>query len=682
MENKTWIWVVAGAVFAAILVCGALAAAGLFLVGFGVRSASQPVLPGSPGLPVQPAVEAEVELAPTVEVEPAPAIEFSFENELSTTTIPIRDRHDLAVRFNGLDATTQARPADQEYTLGQVDTFFVNNSAEQTTIEIEAELLYISGDVYAWVEVGEPIELRVLQAAIDEFAQQAVPTALDLFAAPDFAVEKFHVLHTTQVRSGVAGYYYSPSEYTREVIPTSNEKSMFFINLNNTRPQDSHYNSVLAHEFQHLVHWHQDQNEETWLNEGYSELAARIGGYGISDFIPEFSRSPGSQLTDWPDVGSSGPYYGASYLYVEYLYEEYGEEVIRALASEPSNGLDGVDVVLEQGDFGVTADDVFADWVIANYLNQGGIYGYSTVTLPPPEIKDTINSLSSGSFEYQNSVTQYGTDYLLLDVGESMSISFAPQEVFGEEINTVPLVYAVTTDTDDDPTTDDRFVWWSNRGDDVNPRLTGSFDLSDVDSATLSFDAWFDIEELWDYAYVSVSTDGGVRWDVLESPCTTAENPYGNAYSIGGYTGLSSNCSNAIQGGWIEEELDLSDYAGQEILLRFEIVTDDAVNKPGLVIDNIAIPEINFFDDGEAGEGTWEAEGFILTDNALRQRFIVQVISYEADGSPVVQRMMLNEDNLGQLDISSPGEPAILAVSGATRYTTEFANYIVEVSVP
>ena len=49
------------------------------------------------------------------------------------------------------------------------------------------------------------------------------------------------------------------------------------------------------------------------------------------------------------------------------------------------------------------------------------------------------------------------------------------------------------------------------------------------------------------------------------------------------------------------------------------MVTDDAVNKPGLLIDNLRIPEINWQDDGESGENGWTSEGWILTDNSVRR---------------------------------------------------------------
>ncbi len=116
------------------------------------------------------------------------------------------------------------------------------------------------------------------------------------------------------------------------------------------------------------------------------------------------------------------------------------------------------------------------------------------------------------------------------------------------------------------------FMWWSNRGDESDMRLTRGFDLTGADHVTLNFWTWYYIENLWDYAYVMVSSDGGATWTPLSTPRTTAEDPYNNAYGSG-YTGQS--------GGWVQESLDLSAYAGQQIMVRFEYITDDAVNQAG-----------------------------------------------------------------------------------------------------
>ncbi len=40
---------------------------------------------------------------------------------------------------------------------------------------------------------------------------------------------------------------------------------------------------------------------------------------------------------------------------------------------------------------------------------------------------------------------------------------------------------------------------------------------------------------------------------------------------------------------WVEEQVDLTPFAGKEVQVRFEYVTDDAVNGPGMLLDNFAV---------------------------------------------------------------------------------------------
>lgn len=104
-------------------------------------------------------------------------------------------------------------------------------------------------------------------------------------------------------------------------------------------------------------------------------------------------------------------------------------------------------------------------------------------------------------------------------------------------------------------------------------RLTQEFDLTAVTGpAELTFKTWYDLEEDYDYVYISATTDG-TSWDILDSETCTSENPSGNSYGCGW---------NAQSTGWIDEAVDLSDYVGQKVTLQFDYVTDAAVNGKGM----------------------------------------------------------------------------------------------------
>jgi len=127
--------------------------------------------------------------------------------------------------------------------------------------------------------------------------------------------------------------------------------------------------------------------------------------------------------------------------------------------------------------------------------------------------------------------------------------------------------------------------------------------------------------------------------------------------------------------------VDLSPYAGRKVLIRFEYITDAAVNLSGFALDDIRIPEIGFMDDGEQGDNGWQARGFIRTNNTLPQRFIVQLI--ERGRETRVRRLPLAEDQTGRWDIQLGGDvsEAILVISAIAPVTTEVAPYEYSITV-
>ena len=177
-------------------------------------------------------------------------------------------------------------------------------------------------------------------------------------------------------------------------------------------------------------------------------------------------------------------------------------------------------------------------------------------------------------------------------------------------------------------------------------------------AATLRFDAWYDIEPGWDYAYVAVSTDDGRTWATLSGQQTTTYDPLGVSYGPG-YTRASN--------GWVAEQIDLTAYAGQQVLLSFEYITDDATHLTGFAVDNIQIPEIGLNDGADSTSG-WTLEGFQRIEGPLPQAFILQLIG--DDG--VVNRVTLDAGNATAVAIN---RAATIAISGATRNTTEVAPY-------
>jgi len=594
---------------------------------------------------------------------PMAPVERSIEQLLAETSIPERDLVALTARLRKLDQPIPVVVSDTppNYAVGDKDVFWVGNVDTKVNYRTTATLGYVTPHLYLWVEEGSSFDQEALKRSAERFESQIYSTNRQFFGSewtPGVDNDPhIHVLQTSGLGSAVNGYYLDTDEYSRLVNPYSNEREMFYINSDNLQPGTDSYESVLAHEFQHMIHWAVDRDEDTWVNEGFSELASYLNGYAVRGIDHAFSSNPDTQLTSWPDPGQTSSSYGASFLFVAYFLERFGDQALRRVVSHQANGAAGFEAILAEQ--GLTFEDVFADWLIANYVDNvelaDGHYGYRDLAVGPAYL-DQIHT----DYPAQRSTTvhQYGADYIELRGEGDLALTFAGST----QVKLVP-----------NDSHSGKHLWWSNRGDNSNMTLTRAFDLTGLSQATLKAWLWYDIEQDWDYAYIEASTDGGQTWDILKGQYTTDSNPNGNSFGQA-YTGQSQVAADEPPG-WVEEQIDLTPYVGQEILLRFEYITDGAVNQVGFCVDDITIPELGYYDDAESDE-QWAAEGFIRTDNILPQRFLVQLIVLGSEVS--VRRMELDEAQTGRLVVEGLGkrvEGAVLVVSGLAPVTTELASY-------
>ncbi len=117
-------------------------------------------------------------------------------------------------------------------------------------------------------------------------------------------------------------------------------------------------------------------------------------------------------------------------------------------------------------------------------------------------------------------------------------------------------------------------------------------------SPTLSFDTYYQIEQGYDFGFVQVSTDGGRTFRSLANEHTTTQTASDSIQlvkdNVPGFSGDS--------GGWRTETFDLSQYAGQTVLLAFRYVTDPGVDLPGWWVDNVKVGT-QLISDGSTLEG-------------------------------------------------------------------------------
>jgi len=582
---------------------------------------------------------------------------------LQNAQVTPADRVDLARRLLGVTDIPSPPTEAPLLQIGERERFWASNLSEEQTFEVTAVLRAVGEHSYLWVEDGSAVPDDALLGLAQVFDDVIYPEVRKLWGSESTpgidGDPRIYGLFTPNLGGGTLAYYAGRHSYPDEVIAYSNEHEMMFFNLDTIGINLSAVESTLAHEFQHMIRSNIDPNEDTWLDEGFSKFTEYYLGYGdVLSVGQDFAFAPATQLNTWAYDSSNGVHYGAAMLFIIYFYERYGLEAIQALSADPANGLASFDNTLRGlGETGV--DVFFADWALANVIQnsalEDGRYGYAG------DVLNTRVLANVNAYPYlaAGTVNQYGTDiyeFTVPDEATTLTVTLtAPQ--------TVSLVPAAAYSG--------QHTWYSNRADASELNLTRVFDLSDVQSATLTYQAWYQIEPDWDYAYVMASVDNGAQWDILPAPDMTSANPHGNAYGIG-YSGDS--------GGWIENSVSLDAYAGlANVQVRFSLITDDAISLPGMIIDDVTIPEIGYFSDFESGEDGWQPQGWIWMDNVLPQQVWVQMIQF-SDNDVTVTRWRSPIDAIELVPLVEGVERVKLTITPFAPVTTVPMPYTLTVN--
>jgi hypothetical protein len=397
----------------------------------------------------------------------------------------------------------------------------------------------------------------------------------------------------------VAGFFW-------QTLENYIDRNIITIDTNSweTRLESTFFGTTI-HELQHLIHADNDSDEETWLNEGMSTFSEYLGGYGFDDrSINFYLDHPENSLTNWDDHRSAatGPEtiadYGQVQLFTAYMNDKFGREFIRDLALNENNSIDSVNETLAQHGAKIDFTKLYQNFITALAIDSDrtgdGVYKFDSLSLRDLVV-DNNGTKRGKTVDYEKAlkiekegVPAWGGDFKELDFeGKISGISFD-----GVDFLSLPWKSVA------DPKNEDNQVLWGSNGDEADHALIFEADLSGVSNATLKFDNFIDIEEQWDFGVVQVSADGGQSWKSLAN-----ENTRSDVVSEG-YPKIKENLPGFTghYDGWQEEIFDLSEYAGQKVLVSFRYLTDWGYNDKGWFIDNIEIPEIGFAHDGSTTE--------------------------------------------------------------------------------
>lgn len=609
--------------------------------------------------------------------EPTPALERPPVDEVTDTTletleealVPENDPKELACRLQAVCEVSETVPA-KDYNVGDRETFWISNSDNAEHRQGNFTLLYITPHSYFWAEDGAEVDEDEVKRLMDTFENEIYPTDREFFgseANPGIDEDPhIYVLYAHDLGTNVGGYFSSSDMFHPLIKEYSNAHETYVLSSNQPLGDEYAY-STLAHEFVHMIQANSDRNDSTWMTEGFAEVGSFLNGYDVGGADWAYVQDPDLQLNSWADNFSPdfGRHYGQSFLYLAYFLDRFGDDATKALTNNPENDLPSVDQTLAElnitdplsGEV-ITADDVFMDWAAALYLmdpNVGdGRYTYHNYPNAPRYFPEEDDILSNCPQTLGSDVNQYGIDYYTIDCTGDYTLQFTGSTVVG----------LLPADANSGS-----YVFWSNKGDESDMTLTREFDFTEVTGPiTLTFDMWYDLETDYDYVFLEASTDGEV-WQILTTPSGTDEDPSGNSFGWG-YNGQTN--------GWVTEAVDLSEFAGETVQIRFEYITDAAVNGEGFLLDDVRVDAIGYETDFETDDGGWEAAGFVRVDNSLPQTYRLSLIT--RGDTTTVTEIPLNEDQTAEIPLSlESGEEAVLIVTGTTRFTIQPTAYQIEI---
>jgi hypothetical protein len=712
---------------------------------------------------------------------------------VSAQDAPAPDPVDLASRLLGFTGEPAIPMPSPVYKVGDKTQFWVSKAGIDTPVQITAELAGASTTAYVWVEEGTAYDadkMAALTAQLDVLfdifripsnygAVNTIPrspadlNSLSILPMPDVDNDPhLYILYANDLAGNRTTIFDPTNSVETSYAPGrfSNEHEMVLVNMTSFPgvPLDNPaYVNVLARQFYAAVAYYNNPTQPAWLREAASwEMLLQIQQRDLTpDDMRPFLNAPETPITRLPGLGSSGQEIAAGQLFLRYILQRFGFEVFQAVLTGSGNGLVALDnalsaahmVDLVTGDR-ITARDVFADFVMANALNRNfgdGRYYHIDPTMrglgtPIPNVTDRFNIDLP-----DQPLPQLGTNYAGFNATKaaSFTVFFNGQET----VTRLPMPA-------DNP---GNHFYWSGDATNRDTAMTRAFDLSGVSKPTLTFDAWYNLSNGWNYGYVEVSDDEGKTWTILPASSTRTFNAYALGYGPG-FTGISTSekarpfpylgigldtdgititqisptgplAKTKIQVGdtiagydgkpwqgqpnllvflanyeagdtvnfyiqrgktffdqevvlgehptrrvqpdavWMPQTVDLSAYAGKQIIVRFESVSLPGNEDNGIALDNISIPELGFLDDAESGIPGWTLDGWQQTTNEVRQQFIVQAAVVNPDASKMkVMRLISPTDATasGQWDFTlQAGETLVLAVSGANDNTTTPGRY-------
>ncbi len=483
------------------------------------------------------------------------------------------------------------------------------------------------------------------------------------------------------------------------------------------------YEGVFAHEYQHLLLSYVDPPEVTFLNEGLSDTAIALTGYGdpaapIDDIhfdshIQCFQGFNSVQTDANPNPRPGGPEnslnvwgdqvfdheqeilcdYGAAYSFLLWLADTYGDGVLTTLHRDAEHqGFAAIQAVLDDVAPGTTVVEAVDVWQATMALDAGlddgaSLTGGDADLYQVDRLHASINwetgTPDNDAYDTPGAPPNGGDFVRLVDgtggfvgAGDVNDVEFQGTD----SLPSLPITWEV-----DPASPNGGAALHSPVGDNLNEVIVRNVAVP-AGSPQLTFDAAWDLEDTFDFGYAQITADGGETYTSLQ--CTdTVDDTDPALGNVGPGFGQGFNGQNDPPV-FAPQTCDLSPYAGQTVGLAFRIFNDPGVHFTGFWVDNVAITGLGTISDGSTLAGWQSATEY----NPIEvEGYTVQLVAYDSAGGGDTHLFSIPLDgsfhgSLSGTDVANAigttadVVSAIVTYHDSTALVTQYAPYTLAVN--
>lgn len=338
--------------------------------------------------------------------------------------------------------------------VGDVEVFNTVNLTNNAPMKIRAVLKKIGTHCYIYLEQGQKVDTQTINNIAAHFDRKIHPQVRSMFGSewsPGIDGDKRITLLLLDIRDSydpgrgrnnfTSGYFNAGDEFPRSKNANSNQREMLYLDTYPGKAGSAKFLSVLAHEFQHMVHWYKDPKEFDWVDESLSQLAPFLCGYGHPPQVMAFVRSPDNNLCGWSNDNQLANY-GQVYLWAYYIAthisstDERRRAFVRKMVEQKSQGLSGLNAAIKKQKIKNNVANIFRSFSLANYLNDSriarGAYGYDkhlAKLMIRPDLRVSGFPVRGKSSVKPWSARAVNIDQVSAIRGKEIHIDFAGQEV-------------------------------------------------------------------------------------------------------------------------------------------------------------------------------------------------------------------------------------------------------------